>query len=90
MEFFNDRRPNVVDDHEWPVMNGTPLDKAGLRVANKRLRGATPDYRKANVNRQIRTASVRRHRNRQHGREDFASVGEYLGFMTGVGNSGGY
>lgn len=84
MDFFNDRRPAVADDHEWDLLHETPLDRDGLRAANTRLRNAAPEYRRADVNRQIRTTAVQRHRARQAGSEDFASMGEYLNFMTGA------
>lgn len=81
MDIWNDRRPVVADDHEWDQLNQTPLD---VRAANARLRGAAPDHRKDEVNRQIRTASVQRHRARRAGRDDYSSMGEYLSFMTGA------
>lgn len=84
MEFFNDRRPSVANDHEWDLLHQTPLDRVGLRAANTRLRNAAPDYRKADVNRKIRTAAVQRHRARKAGRDDYLSMGEYLSFMTGA------
>ena len=84
MDFFTDRRPAVADDHEWELLHQTPLDRDGLRAANTRLRIATPEYHKADVNRQIRTTAVQRHRARKSGRDDYPSMGEYLNFMTGA------
>lgn len=88
MELYNDRRPAVADDHEWGLLHETPLDRDGLRAANTRLRNAAPEYRKADLNRQIRTTSVQRHRTRKSGGTDFASMGEYLNFMTGADSGG--
>lgn len=78
-EFFNDRRPAgpARDD-------STPLGRAALLGANAQLRDATPEYRKDDVNRRIRTAAVQRHRSRRAGLEDFATVGEYACFITGT------
>jgi hypothetical protein len=84
VDFYNERRPSVADDHEWDLLHQSPLDRDGLRAANTRLRNAAPEYRKGDVNRQIRTAAVQRHRARQAGGADFSSMGEYLNFMTGA------
>ena len=84
MEFFNERRPSVADDHEWDQLNQSPLDREGIRAANTRLRNAAPEYRRPEVVRHIRNTAVQRHRARQAGRDDFSSMGEYLSFMTGM------
>lgn len=86
MAFYNDRRPAVAGDHEWATLNQAPLDRDGLRAANARLRAAAPAYRQDDVNRQIRTTAVQRHRARQAGHGDYATVGGYLSFMTGAGS----
>jgi hypothetical protein len=83
VDFYNDRRPSVADDHEWDQLNQSPLDRDGLRAANTRVRSATPEYERADVNRKIRATAVRRHRARKAGQQDFASMGEYLNFICG-------
>lgn len=88
MDLFHDRRPAVADDHEWPTLNESPLDRAGLRSANTRLRNAAKTYELDGVNRKIRTAAVQRHRARRAGSEDYSSMGEYLSFMTGADHGG--
>lgn len=81
MDYFNDRRPSAApcdDDYSTPVSRGTLID------ANARVRAATPAYRMSRQNTAISTLAVQRHRSREAGAGDFASVGEYLEFVTGV------
>lgn len=79
-ELFNDRRPSARpgdDDYSTPVNRDTLID------ANARLRTATPAYKADRTNTQISTLAVQRHRSRQAGSGDFASVGHYLDFLQG-------
>jgi hypothetical protein len=80
MDYFNDRRPHAGpgdDDYSKPVNRDTLID------ANARVRNATPAYRLDDRHVQIRTLAVQRHRARNDGRGDFASVGHYLEFLQG-------
>lgn len=80
-ELFNDRRPHAGptdDDYSTPVTRTTMIG------ANDRIRTATPQYHLDDRNTQISTLAVQRHRARNDGRGDFASVGEYLEFVTGA------
>lgn len=79
MDYFNDRRPCVSpceDDYQTPVNRDSLID------ANARLRGATPRYRLEHRNRTIATLAVQRHRSRERGSGDFASLGEYLEYFS--------
>jgi hypothetical protein len=77
---FNDRRPSASpgdDDYSTPVSRDSLVD------ANARLRAATPAYHLDRRNTSISTLAVQRHRARNDGRGDFASVGSYLEHLLG-------
>jgi hypothetical protein len=77
---FRDRRPSASpaeDDYSTPVHRDSLID------ANARLRAATPAYQLDRRNTTISTLAVQRHRSRQAGSGDFASVGHYLEFLQG-------
>lgn len=81
-DVFRDRRPSASpgeDDYSLPVNRDTLID------ANNRVRSATPAYMVDRKNTQISTLAVQRHRARNNGRGDFASVGHYLAFLEGSG-----
>jgi len=74
-DLFNDRRPSArPTDGDY----ATPVHRASLIDANARLRSATPAYHLGDRHVQIRTLAVQRHRSRESGTGDFASIGEYL------------
>lgn len=78
---FNDRRASARpgdDDYSTPVNRDTLVE------ANARLRNATHAYHLDGRNTQISTLAVQRHRARNDGRGDFASVGHYLDFLQGT------
>lgn len=78
---FNDRRPQVSpDDDDY----ATPLTRQGVANANARVRAAQPDYRIGDTDHSLRNLTVQRHRARKAERGDFATVGEYLEFVTGL------
>lgn len=79
--YFNDRRASSTpgdDDYS------TPVNRASLIDANARVRAATPAYRASRQDTAISTLAVQRHRSRESGSGDFASVGEYLEFLSGA------
>lgn len=81
MDYFRDRRASAQpgeDDYTRPV------NRATLVEANARLRSATPRYKLDRRNTNIATLAVQRHRSREAGSGDFASVGHYLEFLHGV------
>ena len=81
MDSFHDRRPSAApgdDDY------ATPVNRDSLIDANNRLRAATPRYQLDRRNTSISTLAVQRHRARNDGRGDFASVGHYLDFLQGT------
>lgn len=80
MEYFRDRRASASpgeDDYS------TPVSRDSLVEANARLRDATPQYKLDRRNTSISTLAVQRHRSREAGSGDFASVGHYLEFLQG-------
>lgn len=79
-EFFNDRRPRPSRDGDA----ATPLDKQSVTQANRHLLESTPEYRKSDAKRRIRTAAVQRFRARQSGRGDFDSIEQYKEFIYGT------
>lgn len=82
-DMFRDRRPSAApaeDDYSTPVNRDSLID------ANNRLRAATPAYQLDRRNTRISTLAVQRHRARNDGRGDFASVGHYLEFLQGSGD----
>lgn len=79
MELFNDRQASSKADGD----DDRELSRTSLRDANRRLRQNAPDYRKADVDRKIRTAAVQRHRARKSGQDNPGTVGSYVSFITG-------
>lgn len=80
MDLYRDRRPSPALDGD----DNRPLERNALRDANARVRAATPLYQQGTVNTKIRTTAVQRFRARERGQQDFATVGEYLNFLTGT------
>jgi hypothetical protein len=81
VDYFRDRRPSAdpgEDDYS------RPLNRATLVEANNRLRAATPPYKRERRNTNIATLAVQRHRSREGGSGDFASIGHYLEFVQGT------
>lgn len=77
---FVDRRPHAAPGEGDFI---TPMNRLTAAEANSRLRMATAPYNLAATNTAITQATKQRHRARQSGRGDFASVGDYLAHMTG-------
>lgn len=76
-DLFHDRRPSPSVDAE------TGVDRNSLKMVNKQLRDAAPDYARGEVNKRIRQTAVRRTRTKARGGEDFSSAAEYAEFIWG-------
>lgn len=80
-KFYNDRRPRP----EYPVDASVVLTKANVTEANRHIRACTPDHKRPDMERRIRTAAVQRFRARSSGTGDFSSISEYKNFIYGSG-----
>lgn len=78
--FHNDRRPRPERDGD----SGVGLDKRSVTEANQHILDATPAYRRAEVDRKIKTTAVQRQRRRDAGEGDFDSIEQYKQFITGT------
>jgi len=79
-KFYNDRRPSPMREGD----SGVPLDKAAVTAANDHILESTPAYRRAEVDRKIKTTAVQRFRARTNGQGDFESIQEYKNFIYGT------
>lgn len=79
-KFYNDRRPSPHAEGD----SGISLDKASVTEANRHILGSTPVYRRAEVDRKIKTTAVQRQRRRDAGQDDFSSIEEYKQFIYGT------
>jgi hypothetical protein len=79
-KFYNDRRPSPYVEGD----SGVPLDKTAVTEANRHILNATPAYRRAQVDRKIKTTAVQRQRQRDAGQGDFGSIEEYKNFIYGT------
>lgn len=79
-KFYNDRRPSP--DREGD--SAMPLSKYAVAAANDHILESTPAYRRAEVDRKIKTAAVQRFRARASGHGDFESIQEYKNFIYGT------
>lgn len=79
-KFYNDRRPSPHVEGD----SAMPLDKSAVTEANRHIMGATPAYRKAEIDRKIKTTAVQRQRQRDAGAGDFDSIEQYKNFITGT------
>jgi hypothetical protein len=79
-KFYNDRRPSPFAEGD----SGVPLDKTAVTEANRHIMGATPVYRRAEIDRKIKTTAVQRQRQRDAGLGDFDSIEEYKNFIYGT------
>lgn len=79
-KFYNDRRPSPHAEGD----SGMSLDKTAVTEANRHILSATPAYRKAEVDRKIKTTAVQRQRQRDAGAGDFDSIEQYKSFITGT------
>jgi hypothetical protein len=79
-QFYNDRRPRPERDGDSAVF----LDKASVTEANRHIMDSTPAYRRAEIDRKIKTTAVQRFRARANGDGDFSSIEEYKQFIYGT------
>jgi hypothetical protein len=79
-KFYNDRRPSPFAEGD----SGVSLDKSAVTEANRHIMDATPAYRRAEVDRKIKTTAVQRQRARDAGQNDFESIQEYKNFIYGT------
>lgn len=79
-KFYNDRRPRPERDGD----SGIALNKASVTEANDHILSSTPAYRRAEVDRKIKTTAVQRQRRRDAGLGDFDSIEEYKNFIYGT------
>lgn len=79
-KFYNDRRPRPERDGD----SDTPLSKYAVAAANTHILESTPAYRRAEVDRKIKTTAVQRFRARANGQGDFESIEEYKNFIYGT------
>lgn len=80
VKFYNDRRPRPERDGD----SGIGLDKASVTEANDHILSSTPLYRRADIERKIKTTAVQRFRARAAGHGDFESVEQYKQFIVGT------
>jgi hypothetical protein len=80
-KFYNDRRPRPEREGD----SGVGLDKASVTEANRHVMDSTPAYRRAEIDRKIKTTAVQRFRARANGAGDFESIEEYKNFIYGTG-----
>lgn len=78
--FYNDRRPRPEREGD----SGVGLDKKSVTEANDHILSSTPAYRKAEVDRKIKTTAVQRFRARAAGQGDFESIEQYKQFIYGT------
>lgn len=79
-KFYNDRRPRPERDGD----SGVGLDKRSVTEANRHIMDSTPAYRRAEVDRKIKTTAVQRQRRRDAGEGDFESIAQYKSFIYGT------
>lgn len=79
-KFYNDRRPRPERDGD----SAMPLSKYAVAAANDHILESTPVYRRAEIDRKIKTTAVQRFRARANGEGDFSSIEEYKNFIYGT------
>jgi hypothetical protein len=60
------------------------LSKYAVAEANDHILESTPAYRRAEIDRKIKTTAVQRFRARANGQGDFESIEEYKNFIYGT------